>query len=290
MAVTETATEVEPVQPAEQEPSSLFGYSMWIHVGAGAEECDEVDEREGTNRCGDSGHFHAWCRLPNQFQIREIREHALAAKARKQRQLRSDGTDAYEILENDLQTLLAEPDAGERMANELVGYDWTTDYLTAVHQVRELADEGEEAEDDAKLYAHVDDDRRRLLELQGQPEDERPADEYTELQQQIASYEKQVDEHYQALRNPKLESYQLMAEDELATLVRRKRIEMRAHEEFMHHYSINEWLSCTFRDETGGQHAFADLDALQDASEQVLAKLHETFADLERTAQEAQGN
>lgn len=279
---------VEAEAPAESSPPSLFRYAIWVHVGAGAEDCTEVDEQTGENRCSDSGHFHGFCRLPNQFQERDIRERAAAAKARKLRQLRTKDTDAFEILESGLEDVRVEPDAEERLANELVGYDWTNDYLTAVRQVRDLDDESEGAEEGEKIYAHVDKDRARYAQLQSVPEEERD-DEYKELAEHLKHYEVAVQEHYEAIANPKRESYQAMAESDLVDLVRRKRMQFAAQEEFMNTFNVHEWLSCTYRQPDGEPH-FADVDALRRAHPDVLRKLDETFADLERTAQEALGN
>lgn len=275
--------------PAESAPRSLFHYATWAHAGPGAEDCTEVDEETGENRCADSGHFHAYCRLPNQFQEREIREKAQASKARRLRQIRTEGTDANEILEQSLEDLRAEQDGIERIVNELVGYDWTGDYLTAVRLTRDLDDDAEGAEEGEKLYRHVDEDRRRHAELQALPDEERNEDEFKELQSHLAAYETAVNEQYEAIANPKRESFRAMAESDLVELLRRKRMQFAAQEEFMNSYNVHEWLSCTYR-QPDGEPSFADMEALQRASGVVLDKLSEIFADLERTAQGALGN
>lgn len=284
------ATPEAPVDtPAEAAPAALFKYATWVHVGPGAEECTEVNEETGENRCSDSGHFHAYCRLPNQFQERDIREKATAAKARKLRQVRTEGTDAYEILEGGLEELRAEPDGIDRIVNELVGYDWTSDYLAAVRQVRDQDDESETAEEGTKLYAHVDEDRLRYAQLQAKEPEERNEDEVTELKEHLARYELAVNDAYEALAEPKRESYRLMPEDELVGLLRRKRMGLAGQGEFMDTYNVHEWLSCTYR-QPDGEPCFADQNALERADRAVLDALGETFADLEQTAQGALGN
>jgi hypothetical protein len=285
VATPEAPTET----PAESAPAALFHYGTWVHVGPGAEQCSEVDEEKGENRCSDSGHFHAFCRLPNQFQEREIREKAQAAKARRLRQLRTPDSDANEILEQSLEDLLVEADATERLANELVGYDWTGDYLTAVRLTRDLDDESEGAEEGAKLYAHIDEDRRRFAQLQTEDPEQRNEDEFNELRGHVAAYENAVNEQYEAIANPKRESFRAMAESDLVELVRRKRMQFAAQEEFMHAYNVHEWLSCSYK-QPKGENCFADADALQRADPAVLDRLGEVFADLERTAQGALGN
>lgn len=285
----EVTEEVTVPQPAEATPSSLFKYAIWVHVGPGAEDCSEVDEQAGTCHCPDSGHFHAWCRIPNQFQERDIRERASAARARKMRQLRTDGSDSNVILEGALDALMAEPDGPARMSEELVGNDWAEDYLTALRIVRETEDEKDDSEESTKLFEHIEDDQARYAQLQALPEDERPSDEFEELGQHLQAYEKAAAEQFEAIRNPKLESYLSMAETDLLDLVRRKRIERLGQDEFMHHFNAHEWLSCAYRDR-GGEPFFRDIEQLRGADSDVLAALAETFADLERTAREAQGN
>src|SRR5262245_8571172 len=83
-----------PKKDAQKAPGELFKFSAWVHIGVGADECEHAQ----TGNCADPGHFHAWCRLPNQFQHQDIRERALAAKARRIRQLRDPATDGYDVL------------------------------------------------------------------------------------------------------------------------------------------------------------------------------------------------
>lgn len=276
--------------PAESAPRSLYRYSAWVHVGHGAENCSEVDEAAGTSRCGDTAHFHAWCRVPNPLQEEEIRERALAAKARRVRQVRSQGSDGNEILEVELETLQAEPDAKDRMAKEVVASDWAQDYMAAVNLVRDLEDDGEGVESGAKLFAHVDDDQKRYAVLAAQSDDERPQDEYLELQSHLADYEGRCTTHFEAIQTPKRESYLAMDELDLLELTRRKRVERIGHEEFMRAYAAHEWLSCALTEKKSGQPCFRDMDHLKNADPEVLTALQVIFADLEMTAQAAAGN
>lgn len=277
-------TEGSPT-PAERAPRSLYKYATWAHVGHGADDCSEVDEETGTSLCGDSAHFHAFCRLPNPLQEEKLRDRALAAKARKIRQLRLDGTDSNEILETEIELLQGEPDAKDRMANEVVGADWAQDYLAAVREARDFEDEDED-----KPYAHIEDDRKRYDVLQGVPEADRSQDEYDELQRHLAAYEEKVREHYEATTNPKRETYQAMDDLALVDLVRRKRVERIGQEEFARAYSVNEWLSCTYTQRADGKPSFRDLDHLEGSDAAVLLSLQEIFADLEQTHRDAEGN
>lgn len=275
-------------QPAEKEPRSLFKYSTWIHAGAGADDCTEVDEDAGTNRCADAAHFHAWIRLPNPFQYREIRERALAAKARKLRQLRSPGSDSADILDGAIDVLAADGEDGKTLlVEELIQHNWWRDYLTAVREIRDLEDEGEGAEDGAKLYAHVEEDQRRFAELSAS---EDTSDELEELRAHLKRYSDAVEERCAAIVDPKRAGLTERDVNDLLDMVRTQRIETEAQQEFNHHYSMHEWLSCTFREFNSPDLVFTDLAHMTRAASEVLAEMQTGFQDLERTAQEAQGN
>lgn len=284
-----TEEELAPAPP-EREPRSLFKYSAWVHTGAGAEECTEYDEDAGTNACGDKSHFHAWCRLPNPFQHREIRERALAAKARKLRQLRNAGTDAFDILEGDLDAIALRGDeAISELADELLQRDWWKDYLVAAREIKDINDEGEGAEEDEKRFAHVEEDQARYARLEATDPAKRNEDEHTELRDHLAEYAKLVDERLNAIVNPKREQLEGLDINALIDKVRAKRIETEVQQEFMHHFSMNEWLACTFTSPEGDTY-FRDLSHLERAAPEVIRALQEVYGDLERTAQEAQGN
>lgn len=276
--------------PSEKAPASLYRYSAWIHVGHGAEGCSEVDEAGGVSRCGDPSHFHSWCRIPNPLQEEDIRQRSLAAKARRVRQIRTQGSDANEILEMELETLQGEPDAKERMANEVVGSDWAEDYMAAVRQTRDLDDAGEGVDEGTKLFEHIDNDKDRYTILAALPAAEREEDEFLDLQTHLAEYETRCREYFDAIQKPKRDTYLAMDELDLLNLVRRKRIERIGTEEFVRAFDTHMWLSCAYTDENSGQPSFRDLDHLKNASSPVLTALAEIFVDLQKTSQAAAGN
>jgi len=271
--------------PAAREPRSLYRYSEWLHVGDGAEDCPSL-----LTGCVDDAHVHAWCRLPNPLQEREIRERALAAKARKRRQLLTEGTDLNEILEGELDAIAAEGDAAiPTLVTELLSREWWKDYLEAVREVRDLDDTSEGAEEGAKLYAHIEEDKARFARLAAQDPADRNADEFDELQAHIKAHDDAVDKTVENLTSPRRAVLEASDINDLIDQTRRKRIETIVSDEFMHHFSIHSWLSCTYR-QRDGQLFFTDLAQLENAAPEVLLGLRETYADLERVAQEAQGN
>src|SRR4051812_30709654 len=87
----ETVPADESPAVAEQSREELFRWSTWVHVGDGADECalaqavGDSDYKLGKPipTCEDPGHFHAWLRLPNPLQRRDIVDKARAARARK---------------------------------------------------------------------------------------------------------------------------------------------------------------------------------------------------------------
>ena len=286
-----TIPEATVPTPAEREPSSLYKFAVWLHVGAGAEDCTEVDERAGTNRCGDPSHFHAWCRLPNQFQHREIQTDALAAKARRIRALRDPESTSAIILQDDVDRLRDEGEASrETIIEELLDTTWAQDYLRSVRDVGELEDPDDDPEDGdepAKRFATIDADRDRVVYLLSKPPADRTIGEGEEVEtinRHLLDYNAAVEERMQALRTPRRDALDGNDLDELCELVRRKRIKALGDNEFQHMFSVGEWLACTYRTPEGPP-VFASLTELEAAPNDVIAALQVQFSDLERTAQ-----
>lgn len=258
----------------------LYRWSAWVHVGPGAEECESVDEATGTNDCSNPLHFHAWCRLPNPLQHRDIRESALAAKARRMRQLRAPDSDANVILEAQLDEIARRgDDAKDDLVEELVAKDWWRDYMEAQADMREL----EAGADGERPYQHIERDMTRWQELAAMPENTRPADEYAELEAHITAYNAALDEKRTEIASPRRES--LMARDlnELLDMVREQRIDIDSNEHFSNEYATLEWLHCTLRSAPSGAPVFGSMDALRNADAVVIDALKDTFGDLERT-------
>lgn len=264
--------------PTSSPMAELYRWSTWIHLGPGAEDCDEVDEATGTNECHDARHRHLWCRLPNQYQHREIREAALAAKARRQRLYRDADSDASVILDGELEALSASGDlAKEDVVNELVAKDWWRDFAEAQADVREVEDE-----DGAKLYEHIERDITRWSALSKLPAEERSADELAELEAHCTAYNTAVDAAREAAAQPRRDA--LMSKDvsELVDILRKQRIEADSNGYFTNEYATLEWLACTLRHPDGAP-VFASREVLAGTDDSVLNALRKTFIDLENT-------
>lgn len=281
-----SATLPEATAPIPDQQERLYRFSSWLHVGPGAENCEAVNEETGANDCADPLHFHAWCRLPNQFQVREIREQAFAAKARRMRQLRNEGSDANEILEAELDVLRRGGEATKaEVIDEIVGKDWWQDYLEAAQTVREVEDEK-----GVKTFEHVDRDQERFKELDATPADQRNADEFEELQRHLVAYGEAVTAELEKIVAPKKAALESKELSDLVDMIREDRIEGQGSEEFMHTYAMQSWLVGTLKTR-GGESRFKSQAELQSAPSEVIAALKETFEDLEQTERGvAQGN
>lgn len=278
-----STTDLTNADPAARPVERMFRYSTWVHVGPDADQCADV--APDAQNCANPLHFHAWCRLPNQFQHREIRMKALAAKASRTRQLRDQGTDAFEILENELDELLR---AGElvrvAVVDELMSKNWWREYLEAMKDVRE--DESIGPDDlDTPLYEHIEQDQRRLAALTAMSENERPVDEYDELQKHVIAYHSLVAARHAERTDPERDALKDRSMSDLIDLLRTDRIAAAANDEFTHVYNAWQWLVGTLTAPRGNR-IFTSLQTLEELAPEVVEALQEAFDDLEKTATE----
>jgi len=264
-----TAEQAPEQTDSTRQPNELFRYSAWVHVGAGAQEC----EHRETGACDDPGHFHAWVRLPNQLQHQDIRERALAAKARRIRGLKDPQTDGYVILEAELDDIANDRQA---MIEEIVGKEWWKRHLDATGHVEQ---------DDE--YEHIEKDRERLRELRAMPEDERPKDEYEELERHFRGYSERIEERLRELETPVREATEALTDDELVAQVREDRIAAMGSAIFMDTYAKWQWLAGTYTnaDPIARKRHFASIEQMTDQAPEVIEALRDTFGDLERALQ-----
>lgn len=280
MAVAEAPQEHKTV--AKDEAPALYQFSTWLHVGAGAEACEDAENGE----CADRSHFHAWIRLPNQFQHKEIRDKALGAKARKTRQMRDPDSDAFAILEEEIEALARQGDmVRPSVVETLLAKDWWRDFLKAGTELRlETGDE------DEAPWATVDADEERFAELAAQNEEDRPKDEWAELEKRLAAWNTAVDERHKEMTKPRREALESKDVSALLDLLRDARVDTETNDAFMATYSEWEWLICTYV-QPHGKRRFDSKEQMVDSPGEVIDALRVGFQDLERTAQEvASGN
>lgn len=267
----EVGTPVTESDPALKTTKQLFRFTEYLNVGEGADDCAAETAKLGS--CDDPEHFHAWLRIPNPFQHREIREKSLAAKARRMRLLRDPNSDAHEILEADLD-LMRHGDH-EVLVDEIANKEWWRDHMEATKDVEE-----------DERWEHIRRDQERLRELEEADPEQRPTDEYEELLRHTTAYHQAVEESRSQLQEPRRQALLDKGIDELIDLVRDDRITADATQEFMHVYATWTWLAGTYRSDRSGRR-FGDIQHLQDADEEVIDALKEAFERLEIDHQKA---
>lgn len=256
---------------AAKRPDDIFKFSAFVHVGFGADECDEGEK--GT--CSNPLHFHAYCRLPNQYQHDEIRDRALAAKARRIRQLRDPESDAYVVHEVDMDALRGVDE--DLLIDELVGKDWWKRQLDGMREV--------EAREE---YERIQRDRERLRELEATLDSTEGNDEYAELVRHIAEFGRAVDEEVRQREEPLRNSLGDKSHDELVALVSEDRIAKEASKAFMATYGQWQVFAGTLKVSSDGRHRirhFTELKDLVEADTEVVEALRQMFAELEASLQ-----
>lgn len=280
----EASTRPDPDTPeAARSRISLFQFSDSVHVGDGADECEhraEADEddrrdprRDGAG-CDAEGHFHAYVRLPNPFQHKDIVEKAQAARARKLRQLRDQASDAYAILEDELDTI-RETDDKVAVIDDLVDRDWRRDFYQAMREVEEQEE-----------FTHVEQDREELERVRQLPEDERDADEYDALVRHMKAYGDALDQKLTGIQGPKRKAFEGMEMDQLIDILRREKIEAAGEEAYLHTYNMWSWFVGTLKPVTSGQpreRMWPDINVMKAEAPEVVDALKIAFTELENS-------
>lgn len=273
-----------PEAPAEPERSSaetrnssqMFEFSRYIHVGPGAVECEDGED----GSCMNPAHFHAWIRLPNQFQVVSLKEKADAAAARKLRVLRDEDSDSRAILDGELSELERQNDhAG--LVEAVVNADFLKDHMAAMNAVRA---------DEERGFATIEDDRERLRALEQVPAEDRNEEEFEELQKHVGAYVDAVNAEREEIQRPLKEALGAKSLDELLELVRENRIQGIAKEASEEAYAVWQWYICTLKpkDPTKpgfpSERVYGSIDHLKAAAPEVILALREGFQDIEAAA------
>lgn len=291
MAVEDVDVTQDQEPPKGETPvERLFRYSAWVHLGPGAENCDDISEdpAQPKNDCSNPLHFHAWVRLPNQFQHDTIREKALAAKGRRARQLRDPSTDAHDALEEALDGEARKGEAArDQLVEELLDRTRWKDYAEAVRAVVDIDEdvEVEEGEDPPKLYGHIAADQQRFEELVIKAADDPgvlDGDEYKELDAHIKSYLDAVAAAHEEVVGPLKAELAELDINALIDRVREERIRKECNTHFMTVYHRWEWLYCTYRC-PNDERIYASFEQLDAIAPEVYEALRATFDDLEQS-------
>lgn len=278
----EAPNTVETSEAAQARPS-LWEFSAYVDL---PNDCEAEKTRRGS--CKDPQHFHAWCRIPNKFQHKDIREYAMAAKARRQRQLHDPESNSGVVLESTLE-MLRESNK-EDLVEEIVGRDAWRDQLEAIKDIAEIEVEEEQQEKDAlepaMKYAHIEKDEERLREIEAMDEGTRPEDEYEELARHITGYYEAIEHRIDEIQKPQRDKLLAREVDDLVDIIKADRIDGEAQEEYLHVYNSWMWVVGTLKSDKSGRQ-FGDLERLKEAPEEVVDAVQATFTILE--AQSSQG-
>ena len=275
-----------PQAAAQVTAQKMFRYSAFVDVGEGAEECEHA--RDGA--CEDIEHFHAWCRLPNPYQHEDIRKKAMAAKARKLRELRDPDSDASVVLDEQLHRL-ADETYREQVIEDLLLSEWATDYLDAQRQVDER-EEYEYVAQDREEYARLNDTEKDL------PEEEQ-SEEYKRLVTHLDGWAGAVRDQLEKLQEPKRNDFRNRPLDGLVEMVRSRRVDAESNQAFSDAYDPWMWFVGTFKVELHpslrrphipmweqiGHKDRPDAGTMYGEAPEVIAELKRVFNDLQLALQ-----
>lgn len=287
MSTVEVPTEVQdpaPASEAQKDPAHLFKWNGWVHVGDGAQECSAGR----TGDCTVGGHFHAWVRLPNPFQVRDITDKATAAQARYKKLVRDPTSDEAAIFEEILEEIKLE--SKELLVEEVVDKHFPDDYTAAVLNVDELeVDDYVQDEDDEepvvpKLFAGIDQDREEWQRQRLLPPEQR-TDDFGVMEKNVGDYGEAVEAETKRLQQPRRDALMELPIDELWEMARRERVENKATEVYLHWFNAWQWMACTFKPckkGTPSERVWKDINYMKlNATEEVILAVRATFEGLE---------
>lgn len=267
----EAATPVEETTEPERPITERLVHYGYVDVGDGATDCDAEKMLRGS--CEDPDHFHAFCRLPNGFQKRDILKKAQAAKARTQRRLRDPESDDYETVELEMDELRLAGEA-EPIINDLLAKNAVGDVAAAIEEVKN---------EDPEQWATIDEDSARLDELAALPEERRDDDELEELRRHTTAYWEQVTEEVKRRQDPRRADLESKDLESLIALARNERIEALGTDEFLHAYGLWRMYLCTYDAGNKRTRKFRNVEELQfEADADVVTAIKDFFDLLER--------
>ena len=281
-ATADKPTTSKPDAPeASTAPQDIHRWAKHVHVGDGATDCPDNGAA-----CEDPRHLHIWLRLPNPFVRDDIRERAMAARARALRQLRDPDSSTAEVLEGELEDLRYDAErAGdtEKLLDRVVDKDWGERHLRAMRDAS--------VEED---FQHIEADRERFAELDDMDAGERPAEEHAELDKHIRDYGKRVEELVKESEKPVRESLANHSVDELVEILRDEFRTAEGNRAFYDTWLRQCLLTGSYRPAAGNerptQPAFDQVSDLAELTPEEANALRAVFVDLESAFHQGLGN
>jgi hypothetical protein len=124
--------------------------------------------------------------------------------------------------------------------------------------MREVAEEED--------FEHIDTDRERFAELSDLPEDERPAEEYAELDRHIISYGERVEAKRAEAEAPLRESLKDKTVDELLDIIREDRVAAEGNAAFFDAWVRGSLVAGTYHPEPSGARPVARASTVRPTS------------------------
>lgn len=283
------APEITPQEEAapDRTEARLFQFSEYVHVGDGSAECEHAED----GACSNIDHFHAWIRLPNKFQVAQIREKGQAARARVLRQAKDPESDRFAIIENQVDEAV---NAGaESMIDELLGQSSWQKYAQAM---RELVED--ESDDEVSPWATIEEDQKRFRYLSALKDEEVDQDEFAELKRHLAKWNDALEARHAELIQPERDALTGSTLEELDKMIRHIAVEEQADAIFMRTFARWQMVVCTLKprkDKQPNEKTFSNPAELEGSAPEIIAAIEAAFNALEselnaRSALRAEGN
>lgn len=235
---------------------------------------EESRPKPRSNMVVDLTDGRAFIRLPNQFQHADVRLKALAAKARRMRQLRDPEADAYVILEAEMDDLVRAGDT-EPLIDEIVRKDWWKDHMDGAADVKEREE-----------FAHIEEDQQRHVEMLALADDKRDAEEFAELERHLLAYNTAVEQARDERQKPRRNALADQDITDLVSIVREDRISAEGNAVFNLNFTKYEVFTCTHCVDDNGKPTkryFDHIEQAEEADPDDLRALTEGFQELEAT-------
>lgn len=171
--------------------------------------------------------FRCFVRLPNDFQHKDIREKAMAAKARRVRALKNPSTDSFEVLEFELEAVAQSEGAVDNLVHELLLERVDRDRYEAIQEVNQEEE-----------WEHVRQDQERFRSMQSMTSDERSEEEWQTLINHLAKYAQAIEDKTTEIQAPRRQALEALGLDGLLEKVRERRIDAEGRRVFNDTYSF----------------------------------------------------
>lgn len=254
---------------ATRTTEELFQYAMFVHVGAGALDCEHAEDGE----CTDHVHFHAWLVMPNVFQFQDIEAKAQAARARKKRALNDTDSDARLVLEDQLDNAMNDPEQYRLMIEQLADARVRPELIEIRHSLL-----------DSDEFEHIDADSEELRRLMRLPEEERDADDFERLNNHVKAFTDEFEERFKTRVDSEKARLSEMPKPDVLDLQRRHAIDFTCDEAFFNAKYTWTYYICARRPVKNGyptERIFERPEDMKNAAPEAIIALRDAYRAME---------